>query len=60
MDVTMARARMATNIPFDAEYAAALQELIKNAGMVYPPPTEEDADAIYIALQNEMHAIEDD
>lgn len=56
----MARARMATNIPFDAEYAAALQELIKNAGMVYPPPTEEDAVAIYIALQNEMHAIEDD
>lgn len=53
----MARDRLAHNVEFDAEFQAALEELVRQDNMIYPPPTVDLADDMYLALRQEMTAI---
>lgn len=57
MNIMIAREQMTEAVPFDQEYSQALDELIRHADMEYPPPTVIEADAMYLELRDQMHAI---
>lgn len=54
--IDVARVRLANNIDFPEDLRDTFNEIVEQAGMVYPPPDLDAADAMYLHLRAEAHA----
>lgn len=56
VEIAVARAELCGNVPFDAGFAAMLEEIIHENGAIFPPPSIPEADILYIHLRNAVRA----